>query len=126
MDNLLLILKALSDKNRFRIFCALQFYEELCACQITELLQVAGATASKHLSLMVNAGLLKNRKKGRWIYFRINREDISLDPIFEWIKTKTNNTKQIKEDLKRLQQITMIPCEELCQKQRGKASCSKK
>jgi ArsR family transcriptional regulator, arsenate/arsenite/antimonite-responsive transcriptional repressor len=43
MNDLLSILKALSDKNRLRIFYALLTYEELCACQITELLQVAGA-----------------------------------------------------------------------------------
>ncbi len=57
MDDLLSILKALSDKNRLRIFCALLSYEELCACQITEFLQVTGATASRHLSIMVNAGI---------------------------------------------------------------------
>jgi len=48
MEKLLLILKALSDKNRLRIFYALLSYQELCACQITEFLNVAGATASRH------------------------------------------------------------------------------
>ncbi len=59
MNDLLLILKAMSDKNRLRILRALLTHEELCACQITEFLEVAGATASRHLSLMVNAGILK-------------------------------------------------------------------
>ncbi|MDA3820531.1 MAG: metalloregulator ArsR/SmtB family transcription factor, partial [Candidatus Delongbacteria bacterium] len=86
MDDFLSILKALSDKNRLRIFYALLSYEELCACQITELLQVTGATASRHLSIMVNAGILKNRKDGRWIYFRLNTEDLSLEPVINWVK----------------------------------------
>jgi ArsR family transcriptional regulator len=126
MDDLLSILKALSDKNRLRTFCALQSHEELCACQITELLQVAGATASRHLSLMVNAGILKSRKNGRWVYFRINTEDLSLNPVFKWVKQKLDSSNQVVKDLKALQQITLISCEKLCRKQRGNASCPKK
>jgi ArsR family transcriptional regulator len=126
MDDLLSILKALSDKNRLRIFCALLSYEELCACQITELLQVAGATASRHLSLMVSAGILKSRKDGRWVHFRLNTEDLSLDPVFKWVPQKLDGSNQVEKDLKALKQITVIPCEDLCRKQRGRASCPKK
>lgn len=123
MNDLLLILKALSDRNRLRTFRVLQSYEELCACQIIELLQVAGATASRHLSLMVNAGILKSRKNGRWVYFRINTEDLSLDPVFKWMRQQLDGSNQVEKDLKALKQITLIPCEDLCRKQRGEASC---
>ncbi len=125
MNDLLSILKALSDKNRLRTFCALLSYKELCACQITELLQVAGATTSRHLSIMVNAGILKNRKEGRWIYFRLNTENLSLDPIFQWVKQKLDGSNQIENDLKALKQIALISCEDLCRKQRGGTSCLK-
>ena len=99
---------------------------ELCACQITELLQVAGATASRHLSLMVNAGILKNRKNGRWIYFRINTEDISLDPILKWVKHKLQGSSQVMKDEDELNKILVVSCEDLCRKQRGETTCSKK
>jgi hypothetical protein len=85
MDNLLSILKALSDKNRLRTFCALLSYEELCACQI--------------------------------------RENFSLDPIFKWVRQQLDGSNQVEKDLKSLKQITLIPCEDLCRKQRGEASC---
>lgn len=126
VDHLLSLLKAISDKNRLRILNALLSYEELCACQITELLQVAGATASRHLNLMVAAGVLKNRKQGRWIYFRLNTQDISLEPVFKWIKPRLNDSNQVQKDQKVLEQIVRIPCEDLCRKQRGETSCSKK
>ncbi len=125
MDTLLLILKALSDKNRLRIFCSLLSYKELCTCQITEFLNVAGSTASRHLSLMVTAGLLKNRKQGRWVYFRINTKDPSLEPVVLWLTQKLKGSAQTKKDLKALRQIIAIPCEELSQKQRSGGSCSK-
>ena len=126
MNNLLSILKAISDKNRLRILSALLSHEELCACQITELLQVAGATASRHLSLMVNAGILKNRKNGRWIYFRINTQDISLGPIFKWVKHKLEGSNQVAQDGDALKKILLVPCEDLCRKQRRDKACSKK
>ena len=49
MDGTVNLLKALSDTNRLRTVLALHRYEELCACQITELLQVTGETVSRHL-----------------------------------------------------------------------------
>jgi len=125
VDTLLLILKALSDKNRLRIFCALLSYKELCACQITEFLNVAGATASRHLSLMVTAGLLRNRKQARWVYFRINTKDPSFEPVVLWLTHKLEGSTQTEKDLKILRRIIAIPCEELSQKQRSGSSCSK-
>jgi ArsR family transcriptional regulator len=126
VDEFLLILKALSDKNRLRIFYALLSYQELCACQITEFLNVTGATASRHLSLMVTAGILKNRKQGRWVYFRLNTEDTSLKPIVHWVKQKLGHSAQLKKDLEALNRIAVIPCEDLSRKQREGSSCSKK
>jgi ArsR family transcriptional regulator len=124
MDKTLLILKSISDKNRLRIFSALLVHDELCACQITEFLKVAGATASRHLSLMVTAGILKNRKQGRWIYFRLNKDDKSLKQLSIWVKQHLEGSTQVKKDLKALKEILLIPCEELSQKQRESGSCS--
>ena len=119
MDKALALLKAISDKNRLRILSVLLVHKELCACQITEFLKVAGATASRHLSRMVNSGLLQNRKQGRWIYFRLNRDDASLNPLFKWINREVENSTQVTQDLKALEKILCIPCENLSRKQRN-------
>lgn len=124
MDNTLLILKSISDKNRLRILSALQVHHELCACQITEFLGVAGATASRHLGLMVNAGVLKSRKQGRWIYFGINTDNPSPAAVLGWVKNRVGKSEQVKKDLKTLDQILQIPCEELSRKQRESGTCT--
>ncbi|QBH12755.1 transcriptional regulator [Desulfobacter hydrogenophilus] len=124
MDSTLSIIKSISDKNRLRILSGLFVHNELCACQITEFLGVTGATASRHLKLMVNAGVLKNRKQGRWIYFRINTEDSSLTDLLDWVKDKTEKSEQVKQDLKALQQILQVPCDALSWKQRERDACS--
>lgn len=118
MDKAVALLKSISDKNRLRILSVLLVHEELCLCQITEFLAVAGATASRHLSRMVDAGVLENRKQGRWVYFRLNRDETSLGPLFEWIRRKVSNSIQITQDLEALERILRIPCENLSRKQK--------
>lgn len=123
MDDMISKLKALADKNRLRTFCALIQYDELCACQITELLQVTGATASRHLSILVTAGLLKSRKDGRWINYGLNLSCKGMAGIMNWLKPEFQSSIEVGNDRETLNQITSIPREDLCRKQRGEGCC---
>lgn len=123
MDKTLLKLKALADRNRLRIFSALTQYEELCACQITELLQVKGATASRHLGLLVTAGLLKSRKESRWVYFALDDGCDGMDNILEWLLPRLHQSDQMQADLEMLDGIMAVSKEDLCRQQRGEACC---
>ncbi len=123
MDKTLLKLKALADRNRLRIFGALTQYEELCACQITELLQVSGATASRHLGILVTAGLLKSRKESRWVYFALDEGCDGMDKILDWLLPRLRLWDQIQADLEVLNGIMAVSKEDLCRQQRGEACC---
>ena len=104
MDDMISILKALSDRNRLKIILALIRCPELCACQIIELLQVTGATASRHLDILFQAGLLDRRKEGRWVYYRLENQEKKLEPLINWIKdefSKSKNNKKFLADLKK-------------------------
>lgn len=120
MKKLLTRLKALGDSNRLRIVAALIEEDELCACQITELLQVTGATVSRHLSILVNSGILKSRKEGRWIFYKLNKKDIVL---LEWLKNNLEGSSEFNKDRKNIKKITSCPPEEICRKQRGTDCC---
>jgi ArsR family transcriptional regulator len=122
METTVEILKALSDKNRLRIIVALSRYEELCACQITEFLQVTGATVSRHLSLLQRAGLIESRKEGRWIYFKLS-PTTDLESVLEWLYGRLVASEDVQSDLKKLDEIVEIDTEELCRTQRGEACC---
>ncbi|MFW5959693.1 MAG: hypothetical protein ACOCSE_01080 [Chitinivibrionales bacterium] len=52
MEKLLSAFKALSDRNRMRVVSALLEYDELCACQVTELPLHATWVCSFPLSLL--------------------------------------------------------------------------
>jgi len=116
------ILKALSDLNRLRIVAALRRHDELCACQITQLLQVTGATVSRHLSVLQHAGLLDSRKEGRWVYYRL-APPTDIAEVLQWLERSLAESKQMQADSKALKKIVGIGREELCRMQRGEKCC---
>ena len=124
MNTILQIFKSLSDRNRLRIFAALMQYEELCACQIVELLQVTGATVSRHLSQLLRAGLIQSQKEGRWIYYSLNVNTFNSDVTECWLREELFKSDGIDEDMRNLKNITSIDREDLCRKQRGEKCCA--
>ncbi|MEM4524859.1 MAG: metalloregulator ArsR/SmtB family transcription factor [Methanothermobacter sp.] len=69
------IIKALADPTRLKILYLLQ-YGERCVCEIIEALERPQPTISHHLNILKNAGILKWRKEGVWIHYRLADEKI--------------------------------------------------
>lgn len=65
-----IVAKAVADPSRVRILKLLQL-GELCVCDITAALDLAPATISKHLAALKTAGLLQQRRDGKWIHYRL-------------------------------------------------------
>lgn len=65
------IFKALADINRLKIIKLLK-EGELCVCELTAVLSTSQSTVSHHLSVLKKAGLIKERKEGKWSYFRLS------------------------------------------------------
>ena len=120
---MLSIFKALSDGNRLKIFVALTNCDELCACQITEFLQVTGATASRHLSILTSAGLIESRKDGRWVYYRLHRQRAAFAWLLDGIKANKELQVEMGNHLKTLKNVLACNPEDLCRKQRGESCC---
>jgi ArsR family transcriptional regulator, arsenate/arsenite/antimonite-responsive transcriptional repressor len=109
--------KALSDANRLRALISLSG-KELCVCQITELLQLAPSTVSKHLSILKQARLVEMRKVGRWIYYRLSDHTtnaVSAEYIRLLEKTLSNDP-QIKDDRRHLREILKMDADALCRR----------
>lgn len=64
------IMKALAHPSRLLIVHALMDHE-LCVCELRELLDQTLPTVSRHLSVLKNAGLLKEEKRGLYIYYHL-------------------------------------------------------
>ena len=119
------LFKALSDRNRLRILAALREYNEMCACHIVELLKVTGATTSKHLSILLNIGLIENYKEGRWVHYRLDYSRTDYDQVMEWLEEHLDQTNIIQADKLALKEIMTTDRVEICRKQRGDKCCPK-
>ena len=118
------LLKAVSDPNRIRIVAALSRFEELCACQITELLRISGASVSRHLSQLAQVGIVDSRKQGRWVFYQLTPESATTG-LIQWIQERLVRSDTIQKDVECLDAITQIDPADICRKQRGEACCPK-
>lgn len=64
------VLQALAHEDRLRLVEALR-EEERCGCELMVILDAPQSTVATHLRKLRDAGIVKNRKKGRWNYYRI-------------------------------------------------------
>ena len=119
MREFLAISKALSDESRVRALLALRD-NELCVCQIIELLGLAPSTVSKHMFILKQANLVEGRKDGRWIYYRLASSDASVGvrEAISWTLNQLGAVSQIKQDARRLKSILRRNPVEVCKKQR--------
>lgn len=66
---------ALSDPTRLRILAALRNGEQ-CVCNLTGLLVAQQSRLSFHMKTLKDAGLVKDRREGRWIHYSLVPEAV--------------------------------------------------
>ncbi len=67
---------ALSDATRLSILQRLRFGEQ-CVCNLTDALDAAQSRLSFHLKVLKDAGLVADRREGRWMYYTLNTEALA-------------------------------------------------
>jgi DNA-binding transcriptional ArsR family regulator len=109
-------LKAAADANRARILKMLEG-GELCVCQIVAVLGLSASTVSKHLSLLRAAGLVEERKAGKWVHFRLSesRDNDYALPLLSLMRGWLRRDATIRSDTERVARIRRMPVEELCE-----------
>ncbi len=68
MKDFLKVTKALSDPNRVKMLKMLQ-HKVMCVCEIQVALGIAQPTASKHLKILEEAGLVHSKRDGQWVNY---------------------------------------------------------
>jgi DNA-binding transcriptional ArsR family regulator len=118
VELILAITRALSDENRVRALLALGD-QEVCVCQLIELLQLAPSTVSKHMSVLKQAGLVTGQKKGRWMYYRLPGPAASpaIRQALSWVRQAVSKAPRILEDSERMQKILGTSRDRLCERQ---------
>ncbi|ADX24453.1 TPA: helix-turn-helix transcriptional regulator [Streptococcus agalactiae] len=70
------MLKAIADKNRAKITYALCQADELCVCDIANIIGVTVANTSHHLRTLHKQGIVKFRKEGKLAFYSLDDEHI--------------------------------------------------
>lgn len=66
------IFVALGSTTRFRCMLLLSEFDYLCVCELTTAVGAAQPNISRHLAQLRDCGLVKDRREGLWVYYRIN------------------------------------------------------
>ncbi|WP_249871518.1 ArsR/SmtB family transcription factor [Oceanobacillus saliphilus] len=86
------IFKALSDETRIKIAYSLSIENELCVCDVANIIGSSTATASHHLRLLKNIGLAKYRKEGKLVYYSLDDNHVK-----ELIQIAFAHQKEVEE-----------------------------
>ena len=81
--------RALGDETRLRILSVLVERGETCVCELMEMLATTQSNVSFHLTVLKTAGLIADRKIGKWMFYSINLK--ALEQHLKSLRTMFNN-----------------------------------
>ncbi len=114
MESTTQIFKALSEPIRLRIMNLL-LHGERCVCDLMEVLAMPQSTVSRHLAYMKNAGLVKGRRQGIWMYYRLaDGEDCIHGELLAMLDSCLPKTVEAKTDLERLASFLELKGDSAC------------
>lgn len=114
------VAKAVADPSRIRILKLLEA-GELCVCQLTAVLDLATPTVSKHLAALKAAGLLQQRRDGKWVHYRLAERRLNdhAHLFLALLRDSLADDPTIAGDRRTLARVNAVPIGVLCQQGRG-------
>ena len=112
LATLVQIHKAIGHPVRLRLLAVLRS-GPLCVCQMTVVVKLAASTVSEHLSELRKAGLISERKEGRWVEYRLSDSAIRngmLEPLWPSLE----GDPEAKADAVLVKELRRVPLDELC------------
>ena len=89
--------------------------EELCVCDIMAALNLPQSTVSRHLANLRNVGLVVDRRKGVWMNYRLNQEEIEhASAIFDLLTGILAGLEQSAADRRHLKKHLEIKNQKEC------------
>jgi ArsR family transcriptional regulator, arsenate/arsenite/antimonite-responsive transcriptional repressor len=106
--------KALGEPIRLRLACLLaaENGQELCNCECVDALEETQPNVSRHLKILTQAGLVHERRDGRWIYYRITTDATAMASLLPIIADL--NDPLVHVDLRRLRERLAVRQEGKC------------
>jgi ArsR family transcriptional regulator, arsenate/arsenite/antimonite-responsive transcriptional repressor len=100
LDKAANILKLLGDKTRLTIVGILK-QRECCVCEFLEVFDTSQPSISQHLRKLKDAGMVKEERRGQWIYYSLNQQSEIyglIQDILEHVPDQTDKIKMIEKN----------------------------
>ena len=110
MDELLVGLRAVAESTRVRILFVLS-HGEFNVSELTQILGQSQPRVSRHLKLMVAAGLVSRHKEGNWVLFRLREEGLGGALSRAIVDMLPAHDASLTSDLARLEEIRSLRAE---------------
>jgi len=91
----------LADRTRLRMLNLL-LVGELCGCDIQYVLEVSQSAVSRHLNYLKRAGLVRDRRDGYRVFYRLVEEDGRSSLLLDYLRRAFEQDKTFGGDLKAL------------------------
>ncbi len=105
------MLRALAHPFRIRLLEVLSVDEE-CVCHLVALFDKPQPFISQHLAALKEAGLVKDRREGKWMHYRLNESDLFKRLLFLSIADRVTE-EEMANDRRRLEVFIASRAEEL-------------
>ncbi len=112
LDAAIAATRALGHPARMRTAAMLRS-GELCLCQITEVLGLAPSTVSLHIKELKRAGLVSERKVGRWVHFSLS-DDEHAKRWLEAALAAVDGDPELERDAEWVADLRKLPVADLC------------
>ena len=112
LDALARIHKTLAHPVRSRILAMLRG-GELCVCQLNAVIGLAPSTMSAHLGELKDAGLVAERKAGRWVHYRLAADGAGAAAL-EAVWPSLETDPQVRDDAALLDRLRALPVAAIC------------
>ncbi|WP_064092437.1 ArsR/SmtB family transcription factor [Rossellomorea aquimaris] len=73
IDKCAIILKLLGDKTRLTMMKILDT-NDCCVCEFVEIFKASQPAISQHVRKLKDAGVIREKRRGQWIIYSLNRE----------------------------------------------------
>ncbi|MGY0693330.1 ArsR/SmtB family transcription factor [Virgibacillus sp. FSP13] len=96
MEKAAMILKLLGDKTRLTMVKILDIHD-CCVCEFVEIFNTSQPSISQHLRKLRDVGLVKEERKGQWIFYSINTTSEYYPFVQQILKQLPSQDHKLKE-----------------------------
>lgn len=100
VENAAVILKLLGDKTRLTMMKLVE-NKVCCVCEFVEIFQVSQPSISQHLRKLRDLGLVKEERKGQWIFYSVDKNNkyySFIKPILDQLPNQDYKLKELEEN----------------------------